>query len=208
MNTNDDSHVDQAIAELQTYSQHCDFFNVEKHSSDPRGILITFKGKFIQGVTTRNIDSVEPEYCDSQQVELCLSESFPQVAPLVFWKSKIFHPNIPLGGSLKLTDVGLNWDAEMTLVVVCERLWDVARLAFLDATDPANSTAGNWFAHKIKVPLPLDNRRLEKPQSQKLNNVFCYRRKGAGITDPPPTTQPSTRKPPIAQAGDGIVFID
>lgn len=195
-----DVDMNQLLLDLEKYADHCDFFSVTLHPTDQQVLELRFDGKFVCGIAKDDIDSVEPEYSEQQIIEIRIPVGFPECQPEINWRSEIFHPNIPLDGSVSLADVGLNWNAEMTLPVICERLWDVARWAYLESCDPANSTAGNWFRQKMKIELPLDNRRFELPRSHGLNNVFSYRRKGAAAA-----------KPPIVNSGprdNDIVFIE
>jgi hypothetical protein len=44
--------------------------------------------------------------------------------------------------------------------VICERLWDVARLAFVDYAHATNAPAQRWFEEHPRFALPVDPRPL------------------------------------------------
>ena len=54
------------------------------------------------------------------------------------------------GNLIRLSDVGMAWDKDLELTALCERLWDMARYAFVDLDKAANFSARNWAAVKPK----------------------------------------------------------
>ena len=63
---------------------------------------------------------------------------------------------------------------------MCERLWDVARLAYMNLDDAANYSAKTWFEDECQIQLPVDPRPLRDKNAPAGSNVIRYQRKGAG----------------------------
>ncbi len=174
--TTDQTVLKSMIEALIDDARHCSFIVLEP-DLDSRKLRIGFRGRFICGINQLRMDEVEPEFCDEQEVELTFPATFPSTPPQIQWLTKLFHPNIPRNGHVHLPDIELAWNAHMSLSVLCERLWDVARYAFIATEDPANSSAGNWLGQNLDISIPLDERRFEKPKGKKINNIFRYRLK-------------------------------
>jgi hypothetical protein len=70
----------------------------------------------------------------------------------------------------------------MQLDEVCERLWDVARLAHLDLNAAKNYSAKRWFEQQDQFTLPTDARGLRERQAAPGANVIRYsRRRQSGL---------------------------
>ena len=80
--------------------------------------------------------------------------------PELTWKTPIFHPNVSSIGHIRLEQCGLQWEPDMTLDVVCERLWDLVRGAYVDVEKSTDYSAKKWFAEQTQVSLPVDPRPL------------------------------------------------
>jgi hypothetical protein len=107
----------------------------------------------------------------------------------------IFHPNVSFSGFINLKDIGLTWESDLGLDVLCERLWDVARAAYLDLEGATNSAARSWFAAQKEIELPVDDRPLRDLDAPGGTNVLRARRGGEGPLELP-----------HGQAGD-VLFI-
>ena len=62
---------------------------------------------------------------------------------------------------------------------VCERLWDVTRLAYLNLDRAVNYSARNWYKNQTQLTLPLDTRPLRDRVRPVNANVIRYERRGA-----------------------------
>ena len=96
---------------------------------------------------------------------------------------------------MNLTDIGLSWNKDVPLDLVCERLWDAARAEFLNLSKASNYAAKNWFEKECEFPLPVDPRPLRDKGGASGSNVVRYqRRAGQGVQ--------------LAGAGRDVMFID
>jgi hypothetical protein len=62
-----------------------------------------------------------------------------------------------------LTDlpaIGINWQRDLGIDLVCERLWDIARFAHVNIAQPRNQDAVQWFLTGRPFDLPVDRRPL------------------------------------------------
>jgi hypothetical protein len=130
------------------------------------------------------------------ELEIRFPYSYPRRPPDVRWLSPILHPNVSFSGFISLRDVGLPWSDDVGLDVVCERLWDVARLAFLDAEHVTNYAAKQWLEHECSWALPIDHRPLRDRSAQTGGNVVRYQRRGQRPADAS-----------LANEADDILFI-
>ena len=123
--------------------------------------------------------------------------------------------------------MGLPWTPDVSLDVVTERLWDIARSAYLNFERATNYSAKNWYQDECKLTLPVDNRPLRGGSSAATpNNIIRYsHHAGEGVrwTSPPaagevlfidentPTPTPGVQRSPVprrrpAASGDNDVF--
>ncbi len=101
-----------------------------------------------------------PAWVDSHRVELRLPMSFPESPPDIRWLSPIFHPNVSYSGLVNLREINIEWTADRNLAVVAQRLWDVARCAFVNLDRASNPAARIWFQSQREFELPVDVRPL------------------------------------------------
>ena len=71
----------------------------------------------------------------------------------------------------------MKWRPEMTLNVLCDRLWDVARLAYVNLASASNHTAKKWYESECALTLPIDARPLRNRLTAQPENVVSYRRR-------------------------------
>lgn len=172
----------QMLDELKASSS---IFDYEAVGDPPDHYVAVFHGQGLcRDETTRQIVRLDEHRC-----ELCLSLSYPQAAPDLRWLTPLVHPNISFGGFIRLEDVGLPWDERVGLDVVCERLWDVARLAYCDLQHATNASARQWVERQTEHALPVDPRPLRDRRLPGKNaNVVRYRRRdGRRILLPEPS---------------------
>lgn len=146
----------------------------ETTGTPPDCYSITFRGKGLR----RNATTGEIVYQNLHQCDLRLTLSYPTHPPDIRWLTPLFHPNISFGGFIRLDDVGIPWTEDLSLDVVCERLWDVARLAYHDVDSAANYVARKWLQEQKRYSLPVDARALRDKVTSENTNIIGYRRKG------------------------------
>jgi len=163
------------LISLQALKKGSTLFDFESTGDPPDRYTIIFRGKGISGDSSSasDIKTVELHRCDIR-----LPYSYPRRPPDLRWLTPILHPNISFSGFIKLRDIGLPWEQALGLDVVCERLWDVARLAYLNLDSASNYSAKNWFEDECKLSLPLDRRPLRDKQLPSNANVIRYGRRG------------------------------
>jgi hypothetical protein len=182
------SREDRLHAELKLLEQlreASSIFQFEGTGDPPDRFTLSFSGKGVARDISANADV---EMIDAHRVELRLPYAYPKVAPDVRWVTPIFHPNVSFSGFIHLADVGLPWESHVTLDIVCERLWDVARLAYIDLEKATNYSAKNWFQEQRLLKLPVDARPLRNRATPAAKNVVRYQRRGQS-TPPPPGDQ-------------------
>jgi ubiquitin-protein ligase len=160
----------------------------EVEGDPPDKYTITLRGR---GLNRASSYGAETEFLDRHECEIRLRYGFPDRPPDVRWLTPVFHPNVSYGGYVKLEECGLEWEKDLTLDVVCERIWDVARLAWIDLETAKNSSAKKWFSEQQEITLPIDARPLRDRGGPSPSNVIHY--------------QPGQASP--AAAADGILYI-
>jgi ubiquitin-protein ligase len=136
------------------------------------GYTLTFAGKGL----VRESEAAAPYIAEWHVCTLRLPFSYPQAAPDIQWRTALFHPNISFGGLMTLDDVGLPWHEQIGLDVVCERLWDAVRLAYVHPQRIINQAAHHHLRH-ADWNLPLDERPLRDCAARQVRNIVRYRRK-------------------------------
>ena len=172
---------------------------------------VTLAGK---GVNRGSSFKAKVELIDVHKFKVRLGYAYPDRPPEVRWMSPIYHPNISYSGFIKLEEIGLAWDKDMMLDVVCERMWDLARLAQIDLSKATNYGAKKWFATQTEIALPVDRRPLRDRRAPKPENVVKYHR-GPKTAERPPADEvlfisddTPTPPPPPRRPDDDILFIE
>ena len=123
----------------------------------PDQYTLTFYGRSIR----RRADSPgELEFVQRHEVEIRLPARYPAQPPDIRWLTPILHPNISFSGLVSLSDIGLGWDPDLGLDLICERLWDVARYQFINSTRIHNPAAFELVVRPRHIRLPTDARPL------------------------------------------------
>ena len=117
------------------------------------------------------------EISQVHRVEIRLPFGYPEHPPDVRWLTPIMHPNISYSGCVHLKEIGIEWTPEVTLDALCERLWDVARLAYVNNTEPSNFAAAKWMSEQTQFALPLDSRPLRDIVPTANANIVRYTRR-------------------------------
>jgi ubiquitin-protein ligase len=176
----DQTRQERLLAELESMravKNVSTILDFEATGQPPDRYTITFRGK---GINRGTSSRAETEEVDLHRCDIRMSYSYPERPPDIRWLTPIFHPNISFSGFLDLKDVGLHWEKQLTLDVVCERLWDVARLAYLNLDKATNYSAKNWFETQSELETPVDARTLRDKTAPSGSNVVRYQRRGAG----------------------------
>jgi ubiquitin-protein ligase len=161
----------EALAELRSASTILEF---EATGQPPDRYDLTFRGRGLR----RDASTGEILDVEVHEAEVRLTLSYPRHPPDIRWLTPLFHPNVSFGGFIRLDDLGLPWTEALGLDVVCERLWDVARLAHYDLDRATNYAARNWLQERQDVALPVDRRPLRDKMPPRNANVIRYRRRG------------------------------
>ncbi len=157
---------------LEVLKANSSVFDYEADGEAPERYTLVFRGRGLsRDARTGQICEVLEHRCD-----LRLTGAYPDRPPEMRWQTPLLHPNISYSGFIRLADVGLPWDEHLALDVICERLWDVARLAYYDLDQSTNSTARHWLETQREYTLPADPRPLRDRTVAGEPNVFRYRR--------------------------------
>lgn len=172
-------------------------FDFETSGDPPERYTLTFRGKGLQPDSSAPSDVAVTDF---HQCDLRLSYSYPERPPDVRWLTPVLHPNISFSGCIHLRDIGLDWTPELGLDNVCERLWDVARMAHHDHDKATNYSAKNWIEKNPDYPLPVDPRPLRDKAMTRVagGNVVRYQRLQGG--------KPQLSQPASAPASE-VLFI-
>jgi hypothetical protein len=200
-------------------------FSCEVTGDPPDRYTLTFCGK---GLGRDASASSEVAPVEMHQIDLRLPYSYPASPPDIRWITPLWHPNVSFSGFVNPADIGIVWTKEVPLDLLCERLWDVARLQFMNLAKATNYAAKNWYEKENTFPLPLDTRPLRDGGGMRsASNVIRYERKAgqvqfagaaaAGdvmfIDETTPTPQVPGRRPydPVAHRGkrgeDDVMYI-
>lgn len=160
---------------LENLAAASPILQVTPHGDPPQRFELRFAGRGVGhvGAITRDIEWLDDHHC-----EIVLPAQYPDVPPDVRWTTPLFHPNVSYSGLLRLEDIGLPWSPELGLEIVCQRLWDVARLAFVDLERAVNLAARRWLDEESSLRLPIDTRPLREVAPPDGPNIIRYRRRG------------------------------
>lgn len=150
-------------------------FSVEASGDPPNRYQLNFKGR---GVCRSSSVDVDVEYIDQHECEIRLPAQYPEQPPSIRWLTPIYHPNISFSGFINLEDLGLEWEESIELDVICERLWDLIRMAKYDLENATNHSAQIWFEKDSAYRLPLDQRPLRDRRRPSTTNIIKYDRRG------------------------------
>lgn len=196
-----DEREERLIAELESLralKKMSSIFDFESTGEAPDRYMILFRGNGIKRDTSAD---AEIETVELHKVELRIPYSYPQRSPDIRWTTPILHPNVSFSGFINVKDIGLPWEKDLGLDVLCERLWDVARLAYMNLDKAANYSAKNWFEDECDLELPVDPRPLRDKNAPTGSNVIRYQRKGGNS---PKAPAPNASAP---GAGQDVFFI-
>lgn len=184
------------LARLTALKADSTLFDFEAAGDPPTRFVVSFRGK---GVSRPTAGSAKVEDAKLHQCEIRIPYAYPDRPPDLRWLTPIAHPNISFSGLVKLTDIGLPWEQDLTLDLICERLWDMARLAYYDENSSTNYGAKQWLAEQTSIALPVDNRPLRDKSLMLSSNVVKYERR---------TTKGQRHLPRSSKSTSDVLFID
>ena len=147
---------------------------VRETGSNHRDFEIRFR---VESVSDFDSASSAAIPCSEQTIEINLPLSFPDDPPQIRWISSLFHPNVSSSGFLDVGDIGVEWTPELNILVICERLWDIARLEYVDL-ESANNYAAQRVWKQNLIMTPTDARPLGNINQIQLDNIIEYRSRG------------------------------
>jgi ubiquitin-protein ligase len=163
------------LAALEAIRTHSSIFSFQVLGTPVERLSLSFHGA---GLARPANASLTPQIVREHQLELRLPTAYPLSPPDIRWLTPILHPNISFSGFVNLADVGLIWEPNMGLDLVCERLWDMARLAEFNLDKAVSYSAKKWLVEQREYGLPVDLRPLRDRAAGSNRNVVKYRRKG------------------------------
>lgn len=173
----------EALRSLKSASSLFDF---EAEGELPENYLLIFRGKGLARDVAANSNV---EFVELHRVEIRLPFSYPESPPDIRWLTSIFHPNVSYSGFVNLREIGLPWEKDLGLDAVAERLWDVARMAYMAEEQASNYAAKKWFREQQEFALPVDARPLRDLSSGAVSNVVHYERREGRRVVPPSSAQ-------------------
>ncbi len=164
---------------LQNLAANNSILKVEAFGEPADRYVLTFRGK---GLARDVAQAGEISIVELHQVELRLPYAYPASPPDIRWLTPLLHPNVSFSGFVNLNEMGLPWTPDVGLDVICERLWDIARSAYLNLDRATNYSAKNWYEDECKQQLPVDPRPLRSGNSVSPSNIVRYtHRAGEGV---------------------------
>lgn len=90
-----------------------------------------------------------PVWRTAHEAEITLPADYPGEAPLVKWRTPIFHPNIhPENGAVCLGVLGKRYRPGLGLARITLMLWEMVRFQNFDMTNALNKEAAQWTVHQ------------------------------------------------------------
>ncbi|MCR9117239.1 MAG: hypothetical protein NXI22_09880 [bacterium] len=229
--SNRSQRLESDYAALKGLRKVSSIFDFEADSTRPERYLLKFHGRGLAPIASRPGDA---EIIEEHHVELRLAQAYPARPPQVRWLTPILHPNISFGGFIQFRELGLVWQPELSLDIVAEHLWDLARLAYVRPTEATNAVAAKFLEETNTYRVPIDARPLRDKQKPSSGNIIRYGPRGntktpaveslppgkdvlvidedsvaeiASIVEPP-AADPPPRVPPRRSSDDDILYIN
>ena len=172
-------------ARLQGLATNNPILKLEAFGEPADRYVLTFRGK---GLARDVSQSGEISIVELHQVELRLPYAYPASPPDIRWLTPLLHPNVSFSGFVNLSEMGLPWTPDVGLDVIAERLWDIARSAYVNFDRATNYSAKNWYEDECQQTLPVDNRPLRGGNTVSPTNIIRYsHRAGEGVRWSNPT---------------------
>jgi hypothetical protein len=140
--------------------------------------ILMFRGKGVARDVSRSGEVIVVEF---HQVEIRFPYTYPASPPDIRWLTPLLHPNISFSGFVNLNEIGLPWTPDVGIDVIAERLWDIARSAYVNLDRVTNYSAKNWYEDQQQIAFPVDNRPLRGGLEGATNIIRYLHRSGEGI---------------------------
>ena len=164
---------------LQSMAAASSIFSFEPSGEPPDRYKVSFRGK---GLGRDAASQSDVTLIDLHEIDLRMPYSYPTNGPDIRWSTPLMHPNVSFSGFVNLSDIGIVWRKDVPIEMVVERLWDVARGAYMNTDKATNYSAKNWLEKENQYDLPVDRRPLlDKGGSAGTNIVRYERRAGQGV---------------------------
>ena len=164
----------QEVETLRALKKQSSIFDFEFAGDPPDKFVVTFSGK---GIGRPGGPDAEPEVVEFHQIQIQMAYLYPSREPDLKWITPIFHPNLSNSGFVDLEDIGLVWEESLSIEIICERLWDIIRLAHVDLEGSSQYLARDWYRNECAFKLPLDPRPLRDQSVARQSNVVQYVRR-------------------------------
>jgi ubiquitin-conjugating enzyme len=195
---NDDREILAALAASST------IFSYDGAGDPPDRYTLTFRGK---GLARDVSAQSEVTIVELHQIDLRMPYSYPSSPPDIRWLTPLWHPSVSFSGFVNPADVGLVWTKDISIDVVCDLLWDLARGALVKPNKATNYAAKIWYEKECAFTLPVDPRPLRDRGPMRASNIVRYeRRAGQGVhfAGAPATTEvmfinETTPTPPLPE---------
>lgn len=194
-----DERLQRELAALNKLSESSSIFRFSTPDHHVDWIEVKFLGK---GLRRNQYDLEKVELLEGHEIELRLPHNYLERGPDIRWITPIAHPNVSFSGFVSLEEIGLPWNQELTLDIVCERLWDVCRYHYVSLENAINEPAKNWVeSPEREIQFPVDSRPLRDVEATQGENIICYIRKNSANNNPRMTRPEQLQKEP------GVVVI-
>jgi hypothetical protein len=130
-------------SQIVAFAQSHSGFHVEANARHtPTEYIIRFRAPSFAPPAALNSPPLE---IDSHEVFLVLPPDFPMKAPMVFWQTPIFHPNVsPKNGEVCLGDLGEHYRPGLDFGELCQMLIDIAAFRNYAVSEGYNMDAQEW----------------------------------------------------------------
>lgn len=176
---------------LKLLEKQSTIFSCQCHGEPPNEFVLEFHGRGLKlaGDSSATAGQILVEDATMHQVRVEMAYLYPDREPDLKWCTPVFHPNISSDDFVDLKSLGMTWDPKMSMVIICERIWDLIRLAYLDLDKASPSTVKDWFGHQCSETLPLDSRSLRDKIAITQSNIVKYQRKTRDSAANPASTK-------------------
>ena len=172
-----------------------------------RELTVIFNGKGVcfEDISADDLSPHSPSRTTNiHRVSIKIAEDFPQSPPEIRWLTPIIQPNVPFSGIIDLEEIGITWQPEMSLTMLCDRCWNLARLGYMNLDSASNQIAREWIENECTYNLPLDRRQLRNRSAASPQNIVSYRRKDETTNDRPSRYQKTNKD----SAHGSVMYID
>ncbi|HAN97921.1 MAG TPA: hypothetical protein DCQ98_11040 [Planctomycetaceae bacterium] len=159
---------------LEALARESSILSYSPDADPPSRIRLVFRGG---GWAPDERSGGRPRRVESHEVEIVFPYEYPTVPPEVRFLTPVFHPSVSSAGTVALDDLGLNWEPGLESDVLCERLWDLLRGAYLPTGVDRQEGARRWFDAAPVAARVADPRPLRDTPDTPPRNIIRYARR-------------------------------